>query len=1048
MTNYPYDLWLSVGSDAGISFASVGELARDSSMMQGILLSLQSLMTTEVNVSDSQFMTGQNEFVRFGTFTMNSDEETKIIVQYIVKSDSANKISIEDENIVQELSLSFGKFIMLTPNFYDNVEAGRTISPDYISKSFINACTITKQKANIKDSNRPLQKDIEEELKKAYNNPDNYPTLLQLKNLENWLKEEKVWEKGALNTFKRQLIIQMFAQDILNNIVRTDPFAVLQFKQPRYANDEVVNKIEEFLRNQHIKVNDIIENQLKKKLDKYSAELYKKLTISQIHTAETFIANSISKEIVINLAKENPILGLLDFRQIKLYRTILGMISEYISHGTQGDIICDALLEDFSPLIIQGARLFFNQLIHSFKGKELPVSIWNAITDFTFSIISEKMLPPPDKKGKTVKSLISLKKEFIADKINKLTSIDKKWKKELIQIFSKAGLGEKIAISNIEESVLLAKSLERAIISTLQKIVEDQFFNSSLGAVFRYIINTYKEIVPIYTFSTILNKIVDDIRVHNLQETAELSITTHDLIGGAINNGFIRAYVKSVPVTYKKRLFGRSQLKFDGQVISVNELLMKPGLNVQYFNTVYSLDDLEKNAEILTACLINPKILLSSYEISVIRKMMSSYSDRIFKFESDIIAQLDNIITLLQKEKVSSLNNANLIPELRNNFPSFPKIDNIPERFKNKHYHETCREIWDKHIGKIHRVIQELLSSFANMRSNDLHYREKAIKLYDRAVKELKKQRKSLSSSWNSVNNKITAEIRKWAAGKISNVNSHIEFVHRKHLTWLDDSFYIRKLQPHNFTPSIEECLAKTQKKRDTIKDEIMSELPKNFVEIALSILLYHRIPDYVIDDSYNQMIQNASNASLSVKKAWIKSKSRKEFENNLYINMRILGNTLLKIINTYMRMIHQSFIKKDLELSNDRQGFFIELGRLPKEIYKMKVEVNSIYRFPNIKVVSSGKDWLVKYYIEPDYYKKMTKYQDHLVVISDLVQFVAREKFNDNTEQLIDGIKAMTNYLIEHGDKRVIDLIETLKESIFRLSDYPSISAVDKHDE
>ena len=57
---FPYDLWISAGSDAGISFATIGRLAKDSSMMQGILLSLQSLMTTEVNVSNSQFMTGEN----------------------------------------------------------------------------------------------------------------------------------------------------------------------------------------------------------------------------------------------------------------------------------------------------------------------------------------------------------------------------------------------------------------------------------------------------------------------------------------------------------------------------------------------------------------------------------------------------------------------------------------------------------------------------------------------------------------------------------------------------------------------------------------------------------------------------------------------------------------------------------------------------------------------------------------------------------------------------------------------------------------------------
>ncbi|MCK5141908.1 MAG: hypothetical protein KAQ70_06915, partial [Candidatus Heimdallarchaeota archaeon] len=104
--NFPFDLWISTGSDSGISFATIGRLAKDSSMMQGILLSLQSLMTTEVDVKNSQFMTGENEFVKFGTFTIAEEADT-VVVQYVVKSDEANKLSKENEMLVQELALSF-----------------------------------------------------------------------------------------------------------------------------------------------------------------------------------------------------------------------------------------------------------------------------------------------------------------------------------------------------------------------------------------------------------------------------------------------------------------------------------------------------------------------------------------------------------------------------------------------------------------------------------------------------------------------------------------------------------------------------------------------------------------------------------------------------------------------------------------------------------------------------------------------------------------------------------------------------------------------------
>ncbi|MHA1865341.1 MAG: hypothetical protein ACTSVB_08135 [Candidatus Heimdallarchaeaceae archaeon] len=1041
---YPYDLWISVGSDAGISFASVGHLPKDSSMMQGILLSLQSLMTTEVNVSDSQFMTGQNEFVRFGSFTMPS-EETNIVVQYIVRSETANSISIEDESLVQELALSFGKFITLTPNFYDNVESGRTVSPDYVSKSFLNACTIARQKISIKENNSVFINLINAHIEKAATQPDIFPTLLQMKNLEAWLKEEEQsWDKGTINSFKRQLIIQMLSQDILNVISLENPFAILQYKKPRYAVDEISSRIENYLKKHSPNAEDLINEYLGKKVEKKINSIYSNLSISAIHSAETFIADELSKEIILNIAKKQPLMGLIDFRDVKIYQKLQSMIKEKISTINQGDIICNALTEEAEPLILQGARLFFNQLISSFKERELPPSVWSVICDFTFAIISEENIKSV-KKSKKGGSTLNLKKEFIINKIQKLTNISKNLLKELTSIIENAGVGEKLQISNIEESVIFAKALERAIISILVKIVEDQFFNSILGNIYLYIINSFKKIIPLYIFSSIVSNYIQDIRKRELEIGKQLSLTARDLIGGAINTGFLKAYIKSVPVVHKKSFFGKIQLKFDKRTISVYELLLKPGLTVRYDNSVFSLSQAESNAEILTACLIDHKILYASYENSIIRKMMSSYPEKIFKFESDIVAKLDNLITLFQKERVSKLRNANLLPEIKESFPSFPEFKDVPENFANKNYHVSCYDIWNKNSSKVQKALQTLLSSFAQLRSNDIHYSEKAKKLYTSAEKELKKIRGKIIKSWEAVNKKIFSDIQHWVKSKIGTIDTHLDYIRKNYEKWIDDAFHYKKLQPNQFTPSVEECKTKIDAIIKEVRERELEELPKNFLEIALSILLYRRIPDYVIDDSYNQMIQDAKSAMLTVKRAWTKSKTRKEFETNLYINMRSLGNTLIKLINNYIRLIHDSFINRDLELSTDRKGFYIDLGTIPKEIFTTKSEVTALYRFDNISVISGGKDWIVKCYIEPEYFKKMTKHLDRLVVISDIIRFVARYKFDEMTEPLIDGIKAATNYLLEQGDKKVIDLIETMKEAIFRLSDYPSISAEEK---
>ncbi|MCK5410183.1 MAG: hypothetical protein KAJ30_07945, partial [Candidatus Heimdallarchaeota archaeon] len=183
--NFPFDLWISTGSDSGISFATIGRLAKDSSMMQGILLSLQSLMTTEVDVKNSQFMTGENEFVKFGTFTIAEEADT-VVVQYVVKSDEANKLSKENEMLVQELALSFCKFISLTPNFHRNLASGKMISLDYVSKAYLKACTIAKQKVAVSKNNDALVSLINEKLKIIEKKPQDFPTVLQLKDIKQW----------------------------------------------------------------------------------------------------------------------------------------------------------------------------------------------------------------------------------------------------------------------------------------------------------------------------------------------------------------------------------------------------------------------------------------------------------------------------------------------------------------------------------------------------------------------------------------------------------------------------------------------------------------------------------------------------------------------------------------------------------------------------------------------------------------------------------------------------------------------------------------------
>ena len=64
---------------------------------------------------------------------------------------------------------------------------------------------------------------------------------------------------------------------------------------------------------------------------------------------------------------------------------------------------------------------------------------------------------------------------------------------------------------------------------------------------------------------------------------------------------------------------------------------------------------------------------------------------------------------------------------------------------------------------------------------------------------------------------------------------------------------------------------------------------------------------------------------------------------------------------------------------------------------------------------------------------------------MSDIIGFVARKKFDENIGPVLEGIKAVISYLIENGETNVIDLTETIKEALFRLSEYPTTIAEEK---
>ncbi|MHA2309079.1 MAG: hypothetical protein ACXABJ_07370, partial [Candidatus Heimdallarchaeaceae archaeon] len=110
---------------------------------------------------------------------------------------------------------------------------------------------------------------------------------------------------------------------------------------------------------------------------------------------------------------------------------------------------------------------------------------------------------------------------------------------ELTKRFKEIGIGQQLQVSNIEESVLFANALERSIITTLEKMIKDQMFNSTLGDIYKYMMNSFKTLAPKTVLVEILSNLTKDIKDRGYETASQMSLSASDLIGSAIDEGTV-----------------------------------------------------------------------------------------------------------------------------------------------------------------------------------------------------------------------------------------------------------------------------------------------------------------------------------------------------------------------------------------------------------------------------------------------------------------------------------------------------------------------------
>ncbi|MCG3219644.1 MAG: hypothetical protein KAR35_11565, partial [Candidatus Heimdallarchaeota archaeon] len=169
ITNIP-NLWINVGTDSGIRLSTIGSLSSgaDSSIIGSTLTALKDIVSTEVTAGgETSFMTGETEVTAFGTFAMKIDDETTIIIAYMLSVERGDSIEKEVIDLTQQLCINFGRQLMQSVDFKQHSMTGQAVPTFVLARAFMNSCGIVRLDHNLVENNTRFERLLEKKVEKA-----------------------------------------------------------------------------------------------------------------------------------------------------------------------------------------------------------------------------------------------------------------------------------------------------------------------------------------------------------------------------------------------------------------------------------------------------------------------------------------------------------------------------------------------------------------------------------------------------------------------------------------------------------------------------------------------------------------------------------------------------------------------------------------------------------------------------------------------------------------------------------------------------------------
>ncbi len=996
ITNIP-NLWINVGTDSGIRLSTIGSLSSgaDSSIIGSTLTALKDIVSTEVTAGgETSFMTGETEVTAFGTFAMKIDDETTIIIAYMLSVERGDSIEKEVIDLTQQLCINFGRQLMQSVDFKQHSMTGQAVPTFVLARAFMNSCGIVRLDHNIVENNTRFERLLEKKVEKASTDFQDFYSLTTIINSSTWIDEEDVWDQGLISVAKRNYHFESFSQEVLGKIVSEDPLAVLTHPRPRRLYEQVMEKIVPLIRKKAYQPEEEIILLLPNLMHNRVLDMANEVDIHHRHMASEIIFERISKEAISQSLETNPFIGMTDINKYKIQEVFEKLLLDSsIPSYSAGSLLIDALKPHIKSPVFDYAKIFVEQLEMGFANSKLIDSVWIVLSNFVTSFTTVKKL---------------------STSLKKLKVPNKSWVETIIERLSLSE-AKQLQVDNIEDAALVSESLKNAILRTLREILSDQFMpKDDMGRAFVNFVEMYHrggESLRIATLSTSLLNILSELS----SPIKMVAIPTlADFLSAGVLEGIVKLHDAGERVKVKKTLFGRKKYLVYGDVkLSVPLFITKKSDVLTYSindSDPMPYDKLQDDPQRLLQLMQNNKVIQQVGSIAAERLLLGEILADVENTIQEATSQDNQIHQIMSSLPNKSILDKSIIKPLDDDFEF--NIINSELLFGSHEGHvsaslvDSIRIAWQDYVTHFNSELEAappsaLIKDFSNkIRSQrNKTYKQIANKKNDLLLL-LEKSVKSITIAVK----KKRKEIKQVAATPESTVLAYQKY-------------------PKPLLPTIDEC-SKRVKRIVRSADTIEEYVDGFFVDI------FDSFPTDIEDRLYREILSKDFETKY-IEEAVNKSDTREGLEREIRITITEDTGKFFEYQQESFDSLESIFIDSNAAVLSELYNIVMDIGSLPRDKFGDERLLLQLLDLPNITLNKTIKRWNIQYQFP--FLKMIRTSSPNIVMFSDVIRYAVREKFAQDTNQAFEGLEKVARFIRSRTDKALIRLHNDLLETIFK---------------